>query len=312
VIGAARVEQIRIGMRNRARAILVVGAVLAGTMLTAPAGAAGLEVLQREQHGFVAPGRGEVLPERPQFDATGALAWPGPQRPSGSADCTSAQWRIWQVEPRIEEWRCSATAGALLRIDMPDRERWRHRLGEGGPDARVAGVDPSGLLLDTLWRVDGETGAAEDLIVAHPARRSLWAAAPIAVDGASLYTALAPSGTFRRGAIVRLDRSNGQQHEVAQLPRRGLLSRWQARDLAVSADGRWLFAALQEDWRGPSRVALAVLDLHRGTWRAIDEHCVDSHCSQPRVVRDGDALGFGFRELRSAQVMLIRYRWLPD
>ncbi len=294
-------------------ALLRLAAALACVALAGPALGAQLERLQREDHPFVAPARGEAAPEWPRFDARATLRWDGPLRATAIAECAPVDWRLWTSEPRVEEAVCSDAQGALLRrLDGPADERWRYRLDHNGPRARVAGHDEGGLLLDTLWRIDLATGAASDLIAAHPARRSLRASAPMVADAASVYFARSPSGTFTRGSILALDRDNAAQRVVASLPRRGLLSRWQARDLAVSADGRWLFVALEEDWRGPSRVGLGVLDLRDGRWHAIDEHCIEGHCTQPRVVRHGTLLGFAFRDLRTAQVALLRYRWRAD
>lgn len=271
-----------------------------------------LQLARSSRQPWVAPAAGEIRPERPHAGAADAMQWPPLLAPWSDA-CDGGQLRIWQAEPRIEEIRCADPSGtgvrALQRLDGAGRVRWRMEFDPREPDARVAGIDDRGVLLDTLWRIAIEDGRREDLAPAALARRSLRLGGPLAAGSAFVYAAQAPTGTLARGAILRLDRASGRQEAVATLPRRGLLSRWQAEDLALSADGRWLFVALQEDWRGPAAVAIAVLDLERREWRALRVQCEDGNCGAPRVLRADVAWHFAYRDLGQAEVVLERYDW---
>jgi hypothetical protein len=303
----------RSGPRDRTAAARVAPLLLLGVSLAGAAFAGALIELQRDGQAFVAPGAGEVQPVRPALDSSGAVVWPGPMRPWGGGDCPTGQVRIWQVEPRIEEHRCPTpkagdAQGRAMAFDRHGAMLWSTALDPDGPDARVAGINADGLLLNTLWRLDFD-GRSTDLVAAHPGRRALRLPAPIAVDEGFVYAAESPGGLFARGSLIRLDRSTGTRESLVALPRRGLISRWQVKDLALSADRRWLFAALAEDWRGPTRVALAVLDLEARRWRAVVEHCADGYCVQPRVLAEGERLGFAYHDLHQARLVFLRYRW---
>ena len=90
-------------------------------------------------------------------------------------------------------------------------------------------------------------------------------------------------------------------------PRAGWLSQWQVRDLAVSPDGRWIAAGLENDWRGPAPVAVAVFDRVQQRWVALQARCPEGLCQDPRVLAADETIGFAYRDVSNARTILIVY-----
>ena len=255
--------------------------------------------------------RGEVLPLRPYWDASGSLRWGGPQHALGSRQCDSdatAEAKIWIEIPRIEEIRCYRSGGVLreawlVSFEADGSVRWRVSLLGDQTSAsadRVAGVSEGTVGLESGRWVANDGTVHGHLVTGKPTRLF----SPIAwfndvfvkvVDGTEALT------------LERIEMTGGARQLLPALPRAGWLSRWRVRDLALSPDGRWLAAALENDWRGPAPVAVAVLDLEKNRWVALESRCPAALCQDPTVLTTSETIGFAYRNVSTARTILVTY-----
>lgn len=253
--------------------------------------------------------RGEVLPVRPHWDAGGALSWGGPQQPLGAVDCAAGatpEAKVWVEHPRFEEIRCYRPGGVLQAawlgaFDPSGSVRWRVPLLVDGTEAdRVVGVGEGRAGLES-GRWVSDDGRVHGHLLGESRARLL---SPIAWSDDVLVQV---AGGDDARALERISRKGGDRRVLPPLPRAGWLSHWQVRDLALSPDGRWLAAGLESDWRGPAPVAAAVFDLAQHRWTALEVRCPEGVCQDPRVLATNQTIGFAYRDVSSAQTVLIRY-----
>jgi hypothetical protein len=263
---------------------------------------------------------------------TGGCDTDPPQRGPGGVVLRPRTTRM--LAPRVDERRCTVTQAdgrtateiTLLGLDHAGRVTWQRALGfRSGShliDQHLIGATRDGLVLSSLEVWSPETG---EVLLPAPTRpagseaRSVprWAFAGSALFFPARREFLVFEAdvtlTRRRGGLYRV-RADADSRELILPVAAGLSGAYdRVEAMASLADGRHVALAQRREFRGPTPVSLAVLDLEtrRLVFRA--EHGKGSVCDDPTLAvgRDGH-VGFAYRDQTARQHVLVHYRMLPD
>lgn len=282
-----------------------------------------LELIDHRAEHLTYSNQGEVLPLRPYMDDFGLLHWGGGQSTMSQSECNReelANTQIWMESPRIEEVRCFGLdrrqrVALLLHYSEARAPAWRYSLssneslpGNGTHDERVAAVDSDIVLLDSLRVIEVKTGRVHTLLDGKRGTNRARVDGAVAWKRGLIVGSTPGGGDSSAETLYALHLPDSAQQPLARLPWKGPWSHWVVRDLALSDDARWLYVALQEEWRGPSELALAVLDMRTRTWVQLDAVCEARKCQDPRIIVGHGMVGFAYQDWSGARTVLRRYR----
>lgn len=273
----------------------------------------------------------------PYFDATGRLEWDDTLNPNLPSDCileeahrASGTYRITHLQsPRVDEIYCyrgyedGFEKKSSFRIAgiADSKVAWSQISGfrSGGHlfQERIIGADKKGIVLSTLRVISPVTG---ETIFPAPVHGHASTQVP---DYSFVYSGLflpqqrqfllfdADVQLFRRkGGLWLLDTSKGQRELVLPVSTTLLGGHWRIKNMVASEDESLIFLAQELETRGaPRPVSLTIFDLRRHKIVFTEKFSEKEHYgSDPKVIVNGDNIGFSYLDQNDGQHVLVHYR----
>lgn len=238
------------------------------------------------------------------------------------------QPRARLARPLVVERRCpdprqpGRARRSLVGFDAQTRPVWERplvfRSNEVEIEQWLIGATPRALVLSSLevWSpASGETlePAPVHQAAGRPVPDHHFSTSALYLPATREWLAFEAEVTLvrRTGGIHRVDRAAGRRlWSPVSATLLGTYDRVEA--MAPGADGRFALLALRQETRGPSSVAVAVLDARTGERLFEERHGSGRTCSEPDVVPgDGGHFAFSYRDDAAAENVLVHYRVRP-
>ena len=258
-------------------------------------------------------------------EATGACDTQPPQQNANGYPIYPRQTKL--LAPRVDERMCSRegapTEIALIGFDGDGKKSWQRQTvfqsGTHRIDQRLIGASADGLVLSSLEVWSPKTG--ETLMPA--ATRAIAAdsrSVPLhTYTGAAFYHPVRKTFyvfeanvtlTARQGGLYESNSSNGMKTLVHRVVTTlfGGFDRIEA--MALTPDGRYLALAQRLEWRGPTDVSFAILDLTTNRLMFHERFChrTNDTCADPHVVvGPKGAIGFSYANMNRREHQLLLY-----